>query len=112
MCRPPGLGGSGVIPQVRWLTHTGSPSAALRAKTKQPLTPGSINHNTVALPQTAWLPLAPRALARGVGGGGGEGQDRAQASLGSYLKPRICPWSSLSKFSGNSYPRDLNYHPG
>jgi hypothetical protein len=60
-----------VIPQVRWRTHTGSPCAALRAKTKQPLTPGSINHNTVAPAQTAWLPLAPRALARGVGGGGG-----------------------------------------
>ena len=27
--------------------------------------------------QTAWLPLAPRALAGGVGGGGGEGEDRA-----------------------------------
>ena len=27
--------------------------------------------------QTAWLPLAPRALAGGVGGGGGEGDDRA-----------------------------------
>jgi len=27
--------------------------------------------------QTAWPPLAPRALAGGVGGGGGEGEDRA-----------------------------------
>jgi hypothetical protein len=60
-----------VVSLVRWLTHTGSPCAALRAETKQPFTPGSINHNTVAPPQTAWLPLAPRALAGGVGGGGG-----------------------------------------
>jgi len=33
--------------------------------------PTEINPN--APPQTAWLPLAPRALAGGVGGGGGEG---------------------------------------
>ncbi len=68
-----------MVSQVRWLTHTGSPCAALRAKTKQPLTPGSINHNTVAHPQTAWLPLAPRALARGDGGGGVRGKTARKA---------------------------------
>jgi hypothetical protein len=36
LCRPPGLRAVGGLPN-RWLTHTGSSYAALRAKTKQPL---------------------------------------------------------------------------
>lgn len=39
--------------------------------------------------QAAWPPLPTRALTGGEGAGGGEGDDRAQGSLGSR-DPAVC----------------------
>jgi hypothetical protein len=43
----------------------------------QPASPTLRQISTQNANPTAWLPLTPRALAGGVGGGGGEGEDRA-----------------------------------